>query len=605
MNFFSWYTYSFHTFFSYSRKMDKRQSKEMRKTMKLIKARIENNELEKLRSLLLTRPQKFRDAALAYVANRELFAVLTVGSDEEALNSIKIQTKQLVELLLELGADFNARLSLCPPYAKNLNVFEWACRYSSVDVVKMMIDRGANIQVEESELHPMSLAFRSGDEDKIKLFLDRGTTGEEINRLNLLHEATYTNNKTTINLLTTLVDLGGDISGCDARGNTVLNAAVAHNNFQAVKFFVEKGADVNKFGSGGGCNLKRAVCRGNLEMLKYLLKHGATIDREQYLFSEAAEHGQVEIAEFLLDLGVSVEGKWHRNPISIAARNGHEDMVKFLVQQGVELNDSLLVDACASLEASIVEFLLKQGLKPNTGAADLNVLSWAIYWKVPELVDVLLKYGANIDFGFITGKRPLHCAISEKNREMVQLLLDRGADVNARFRGGTPLMNAWCKGSKGLCRLLIKTMLIRKCQNVAISEINWELMRAVKELKCYQDKCAEEIELLKSEFFTNLSLSYLDFLIKTDPVGALACNRSIIEAVESNHLQTKFPIYKGLIIRKFSEGTSRNKDFELIKRFFNYLSGRDHDQLPQLPFCAVREVFFHLDYLDVGKLRRI
>jgi ankyrin repeat protein len=77
----------------------------------------------------------------------------------------------------------------------------------------------------------------------------------------------------------------------------------------------------------------------------------------------------------------------------------------------------------------------------------------------PEVIRVLLDAGADIEASDRNGWTPLrHAAVSNENPEVVRELLVHGADFEARDnRGWTPLMNAaqWSR-NPGTCRVLIE-----------------------------------------------------------------------------------------------------------------------------------------------------
>jgi ankyrin repeat protein len=52
----------------------------------------------------------------------------------------------------------------------------------------------------------------------------------------------------------------------------------------------------------------------------------------------------------------------------------------------------------------------------------------------------LLDGGVPVDAIRAAGSTPLHTAIENKQREAVELLLDRGANIEAVCRGRTPLL---------------------------------------------------------------------------------------------------------------------------------------------------------------------
>ena len=87
-------------------------------------------------------------------------------------------------------------------------------------------------------------------------------------------------------------------------------------------------------------------------------------------------------------------------------------------------------------------------------------LSYAAYYCHPDAVRFLIQKGANIEFfgGTLSSStRPLHWAVQGNCKEAVRLLLDAGADINAKADNpwGTPLGIAAQEGNISLTEYLI------------------------------------------------------------------------------------------------------------------------------------------------------
>jgi ankyrin repeat protein len=79
--------------------------------------------------------------------------------------------------------------------------------------------------------------------------------------------------------------------------------------------------------------------------------------------------------------------------------------------------------------------LLDAGANPNdvTSSNNESALEWAIQAGNPLVVDILLDYGADINLvGLVT---PLIAAARKGDAEMIQLLLQRGADASINVSG--------------------------------------------------------------------------------------------------------------------------------------------------------------------------
>lgn len=99
--------------------------------------------------------------------------------------------------------------------------------------------------------------------------------------------------------------------------------------------------------------------------------------------------------------------------------------------------------------------------------ADVNAVNingstpvhYAIYYENNDILEVLLKYGANPnvkEIEGIGGCTPIHRAVEKNNYELVQTLLKAGADPNITEKNGfTTLHLAARKGYKEIAKLLI------------------------------------------------------------------------------------------------------------------------------------------------------
>jgi ankyrin repeat protein len=91
-----------------------------------------------------------------------------------------------------------------------------------------------------------------------------------------------------------------------------------------------------------------------------------------------------------------------------------------------------------------------------------TALHYAAYFDGPAAVRLLIERGADIEAPsenqeFAQEARPLHSAVAAGRIEVATVLLEAGADPNARQRGGfTPLMAAERSGHLDLVELLIR-----------------------------------------------------------------------------------------------------------------------------------------------------
>jgi ankyrin repeat protein len=157
---------------------------------------------------------------------------------------------------------------------------------------------------------------------------------------------------------------------------TPLIDAVKHADHAALRALLAKKVDVNTAEGDGVTALHWASHRDDLESVQLLIRAGANVNAAN-------------------DLGAT--------PLWIACENGSAAMVKTLLQAGANPNLALLLGetplmvASRSGNAGVVEQLIRKGAAVNVKAArGQTALMWAVAQRHPDVVKVLLANGANV-----------------------------------------------------------------------------------------------------------------------------------------------------------------------------------------------------------------
>ena len=129
---------------------------------------------------------------------------------------------------------------------------------------------------------------------------------------------------------------------------------------------------------------------------------------------DAARDGDLKRVQVLVvEQGVDKEetgGLYGSTPLYAASRNGHLAVVRYLVEQGADMEKA-----------------------DNGGWTPLIVASYRGHL---EVVRYLLEQGANRDKANNGGYTSLHWAANKGHLEIAKLLMVYGADLNARTNGG-------------------------------------------------------------------------------------------------------------------------------------------------------------------------
>ncbi len=238
----------------------------------------------------------------------------------------------------------------------------------------------------------------------------------------------------------------------------------------------------------GMSELQYAALNGNVSVAEFLLQKGVSpngtrIENRPLLL--AAKEGHLRIVTMLVEHGAKVNANdpsaW--NAIMFAASAGHKSVVSYLIEHGADVNwsDSWgttpLHQAVEYRQKPVVELLLARGAKTDTlyrGKIQLpygnssssrsdptfkggTPLHRAAAYQFPELAELLLRAGASVGSTNYEAQTPLHVAAAVGSKELCLLFLDAGADVNAiDQKGATPLILALAPKQGDTVRVLLQ-----------------------------------------------------------------------------------------------------------------------------------------------------
>ncbi|KAK0716323.1 hypothetical protein B0H67DRAFT_515985, partial [Lasiosphaeris hirsuta] len=156
----------------------------------------------------------------------------------------------------------------------------------------------------------------------------------------------------------------------------------------------------------------------------------------------AAEQGHEAVVKLLLDKGADTEAKGRddRTPLCYAAGEGHEAVVKLLLDKGADTEakgrngQTPLCYAAEQGHKAVVKLLLDKGAdtEAKVGYESQTPLSYAARRGHEAVVKLLLDKGADTEAKDRDDRTPLWYATKEGHEAVVKLLLDKGADTEAK-----------------------------------------------------------------------------------------------------------------------------------------------------------------------------
>ena len=157
---------------------------------------------------------------------------------------------------------------------------------------------------------------------------------------------------------------------------------------------------------------------------------------------DAAEAGRQDVVEEALDLGANVNAErteTGETSLILAARHGHDHLVKFFLGKGVKIDQrrkdgsTALMLAVIGKRSEVVDILIANGADVNIPATQFGYRNitplhcWVINegrWNIGES---LVRGGGHLNAKTSSGLSPLDLAHSAKNVERAKWLTKHGA----------------------------------------------------------------------------------------------------------------------------------------------------------------------------------
>jgi len=355
-----------------------------------------------------------------------------------------------VRTLLAQRADVNA------PQVDGATALHWAAYRGDRELVDMLIRAGANVRVANRDgATPLWLASVDGHAAIIQALIAAGADPNE--RLPLGRTPLMTASRTgNVDAMKILLEHGADVNAKETlRGTTALMWAADEAHPAAVQFLIQHGADINARSDAAARGRGPALGKAN-DPRKQVAAQGAAVAAGQALnltqLAEIRERGaapRAAQAQRPATPDVDEAAPPSNDQDAAAAGPGRRPVPK----DGGALTP--LIYATRSNDLESVGILLAAGADINQrsgyGWSPLLVATQNRYYKLGAY---LLEHGADPNLVNTGGWTPLYLATDNRNIEsgdypvrksdmdhldFIKLLLNKGADVNARVKDSTEM----------------------------------------------------------------------------------------------------------------------------------------------------------------------
>ncbi|MEM8830236.1 MAG: ankyrin repeat domain-containing protein, partial [Cyanobacteria bacterium P01_G01_bin.19] len=305
------------------------------------------------------------------------------------------EKNEVIELLLDLGADINKVNS-----SKETPLL-FISDFNKIDTAKLLIDNGADVNVINARKDtPLLKAIRSNQLIMAKLLIEQGA---DVNAKNSNGQTALFSRYNSLEVVELLIEHGADAKAIDKSFSTPLFSL---DNPQVAKLLIDNGADANATNAYSNNALFGVA---NREVLDILVQRGADLKQVNNNGKTALFYVQdPEVARQLINLGADIKAiDKHGENCLFTITN--KDVVRLYIEAGVDVNMTNI-----SGETTLLKSINRAGLYGNQ-----NLI---------EIIKSLIEAGADVNAQNKYGQTPLSIAVAKRNKQLVNLLLENGAD---------------------------------------------------------------------------------------------------------------------------------------------------------------------------------
>ncbi|KAJ7706667.1 ankyrin repeat-containing domain protein [Mycena rosella] len=339
----------------------------------------------------------------------------------------------LIRILIKNGADVNARA-----YASALY---WVSHRGDLDSARLLIQHSAQVNIRGGRYHtPLFVASYHGHSQLVRMLVENGAdiNGHPRGGATALYWASTNGDLECVRLL---IEHSAEVNIKGGEYHTALIAASYNGHSQLVRILVENGADVSAHADSGTA-LYWASYNGDLESARLLIEHSAEVNirggKYQTALIAAAWCGHLELIRMLIENGADVNAHAGAGTaLYWASYSGHLESARLLIQHSADVNlrggkyHTPLIAASTRGHTELICMLIENGADVNAHADAGTALYWASYNGDLASAHLLIQHSAGIDIVGGAYHTAIGAASAEQHPDVVQFLLENGADVNA------------------------------------------------------------------------------------------------------------------------------------------------------------------------------
>lgn len=340
--------------------------------------------------------------------------------DQELLEAAYRGDRMRVQCLLAGGTDARA----VAEYGEAALTRAVEC--GNAAVARLLLESGVEFDFSKDDArHLLYAACLSGNAETVELLAGLGAMPPDE-----LPPLSYAIVRNRMDEVQSLLDAGEDPTETDAEGMAPLEWAALFGRLDAAALLEQAGVCVKDRPAA----LHAAVRGEHVDMCEWLLDRGISVEARDAddctPLETAVSHNSLQAAECLLQRGVnsSTPTSLRQVPLALAVEMGNLPMVELMLRHGTDINavpyeggSTALMVAAREDNADMVRFLLEHGA--DTEVADADEWTALFHAQSAPVARLLLQHGANSHARDIADWTPLQAALKlDKDDALVALL---------------------------------------------------------------------------------------------------------------------------------------------------------------------------------------